>query len=349
MGIKRIGFIGHLAYNEAKFDGQTVSSRLLATELEKITVKRKIVIVDTCKSQNRILFFAKLIRCLFSCSHIVFMLSENGMKALLPVFYCFSKLFRKRIYHRVIGGNINKYVEENRKWVKYLNSFSINWVQSDRIVQKLWEQGVSNGKYLRNFRDAEPISIDEITDSSPSPRYFCTFCRVTKSKGISEAIESVASINQETGKIVAILHVFGPIDDSYREEFDSLLVKHKEYVVYKGIVTQDKVVTTLKQYYYHLFPTTWEGEGFPGTIIDCYNAALPTIATNWAYNSDFLEDGKTGYLYNWKMPEMLVSCIKKALDETDNEHHLIRVNNLKEAEKYRASVVMKQIIGDMND
>jgi hypothetical protein len=53
-----------------------------------------------------------------------------------------------------------------------------------------------------------------------------------------------------------------------------------------GSVPTEQAVNVLKDYYMHLFPTTWSGEGFPGTFIDCYNAALPTIASDWAYNTE---------------------------------------------------------------
>lgn len=348
MGIKRVGFIGNLAYKEEKFDGQTVSTRLWVSELEKLTAQKKLVSVDTYKFKKRIFAFAwELFRCLLTSSHIVFMLSTNGMKAILPFLYYANKIFRRRIYHRVIGGSINQSIKENPKWVKYLNSINVNWVQSERIVSDLREQGVKNGKYLKNFRNMESVSIDDIKNCEYPPYKYCTFCRVTKKKGIATAIESIAKVNSEIGSTVAILHVFGPIDDVYKEEFDLLLEKHKECVRYLGIISQDRAVSTLKDYYYHLFPTTWDSEGFPGTLIDCYNAGLPTIATDWAYNSELISDGITGMIYNWNDPQQLSICIKKSMEETNEEHWQKRLNNLNEAKKYKASVVMLQVKHDL--
>lgn len=348
MEIKRIGFIGNLAYKEEKFDGQTVSTRLWVSELEKLKAQKNLISVDTYNFKKRIFAFVwDLLKCLSTSSHIVFMLSTNGMKAILPFLYYANKIFRRKIYHRVIGGSISQSVAGNPKWVKYMNSFNVNWVQSERIVADLRGQGVRNGKYLKNFRNMDSVSLDDIKNCEYPPYKYCTFCRVTKKKGITTAIESIAKVNSESKSIVAVLHIFGPIDDAYKEEFDNLLEVHKEYVKYLGVISQDCAVSTLKDYYYHLFPTTWDSEGFPGTLIDCYNAGLPTIATNWAYNSELIANGITGMIYNWSEPQQLSVCIKKSMEETEEEHWQKRLNNLNEAKKYRASVVMLQVNDDL--
>ena len=46
-----------------------------------------------------------------------------------------------------------------------------------------------------------------------------------------------------------------------------------------------------------IFPTYYVGEGFPGTIIDAFSSGIPDIATDWRYNSEIVQNGKTGYIY----------------------------------------------------
>ena len=45
-----------------------------------------------------------------------------------------------------------------------------------------------------------------------------------------------------------------------------------------------------------LFPTYWNGEGFPGTIIDAYIAGLPVIASDWSMNEELIEHEVTGWI-----------------------------------------------------
>ena len=92
----------------------------------------------------------------------------------------------------------------------------------------------------------------------------------------------------------------------------------------------------------HLFPTTWSGEGFPGTLIDCYNAGLPTVASDWAYNSEYLREGQTGLLYDWQKPEMLKQRVADAIAMAPRVYAM-RQACLQEAEKYRCETVMAKI------
>ena len=126
-----------------------------------------------------------------------------------------------------------------------------------------------------------------------------------------------------------------------------MISDNHDCVFYEGAIPSNEAVRTLKNYYFHLFPTTWTGEGFPGTLIDCYKG-FPTISTDWAYNSEYIIHGKTGYLYEWNKPELLEDIIICAIDDSQEVHYNMRIANLSEAEKYRSDRVIKKIIDRMN-
>lgn len=342
----RLGIVGRTADGKDMFDGQTVSTRLWRDELEKQFQgeRNKVFVVDTYNYKKRVIpIMIQWIGCMFSCSHIVFMLSGNGLTFFLPLLYIAQKFFGKRVYHRVIGGEIDIYIKQHPKSVKYFNSFEVNWVQSNKMIEKLEDVGVTNGQYMENFRRITPVPKDEIKKTFEKPFRFCTFSRVSKTKGIDLAILAIDSVNRKAGGIVAMLDVYGPIEKEFETEFHSLLESHSNCVSYKGSIPSEKAVGILKDYDFHLFPTTWKGEGFPGTLIDCYNAGLPTIGSTWAYNDEFIEEGKTGYLYDWKKPEELQNCIEKAIMNTDKMYDM-RLNCLSEASKYCSEVAMKKVM-----
>lgn len=348
MEIKRIGLIGHMAIGQKKYDGQTVSTRMWQNELNNMELPRKPVFVDTYNYMHRSFsLIASWIKCMFSCSHIVFMLSGNGMRVFLPLLFYSNKIFKRRLYHRVIGGNLCEYVEKNPKWTKYLNGFEVNWVQSNKMVERLKELGVTNGEYLENFRSIKPINEEEITAWKSKPYKFCTFCRVSKAKGIGLAIQAISEVNRKNGSGTVELHVYGPVEDAYKEEFEKLVDENKECVYYEGSIESTKAVDILKNYFFHLFPTTWHGEGFPGTLIDCYNAGLPTIASDWAYNAEYIRNGEMGYIYSWEKPELLEQLIGSSIGDSSEKHLKMRMANLNEAKKYTAEVVMNKILNRM--
>ena len=341
---KNIAIIGHFADGKDFYDGQTVSTRLLRDMLEKSGEFNRIFKVDTYNPRkNFIKIFSSYLASIFSCKYIVFMLSGNGMKVFCPMLYYSNKIFKRKVFHRVIGGELDSFLTRNPKCVKYMNSFEVNWVQSDKLVKKLNEVGLNNAEYLENFRDITPITLPDFEDKRERPLKLCTFCRVSESKGIGLAIESVAKVNERMGKGTAILDIYGPVEDSFSESFYALLDKYGECARYMGSVPSNMAVDTLKNYYMHLFPTTWSGEGFPGTLIDCYNAALPTVASDWAYNSELITEGETGYLYDWRKPEMLTEKIVEAIEKESNLWHM-RKMCLEEAKKYQSDRVVAKIV-----
>lgn len=343
----KIGIIGHFANGKEFYDGQTVSTRLWRDEFNK-RISHKVFEVDTFNYRKRILpILFRWLCCMISCDHIIIILSENGLKVFLPLLYYSNKFFHKKIYHRAIGGNTVNGVIENPKYVKYYNSFEVNWVQSTIMVNQLSERGIKNAEKLENFRNIKPISLINKRMVWGNEFYFCTFSRVTKTKGITEAIVAIANANKLIGNEKRVmLHIYGPIDPDYEEEFYGLLEKYKSFVEYKGAIKAQDAVKVLPNYYFHLFPTVWPGEGFPGTIIDCFNSGLPTIASNWAFNSEFIHNEKNGLIYDWNEPEQLSDLIIKSIELKDKYLDYVK-ENLKEAEKYSCENVMSKILSRM--
>lgn len=348
--MNRIGIIGRTAKGHNLYDGQTVLTRTFAEQLKKNSKSKKILFVDTYNyKHNLIKCFIMTVYTLFSCDYIYILLSKNGLKFYLPFLYYANKIFHKKIYHRVIGGNLPNMILENKNWVKYLNSLNYNYVETKSIKDSLESLDVKNVKVSPNFKLIMPIDNEElckiITNQIGSKKRFCTFSRVTKEKGITDAINAINTINNKSKEKI-FLDIYGPIEKNYENEFHEL-IRNNKYVIYKGSINHNDSVSTLKKYYMLLFPTHWKGEGFPGTFIDCFASGLPIIASDWNCNSEILTDNKTGYIYNIDDDNSnLVNCIKKSINN-EKSINKMRYNCLKEFEKYKAEKVIEEIIKDM--
>lgn len=345
--IKRIAIIGYFADGKESFDGQTVSTRLLRDELNKQEFNKEVLSVDTYQYRKRfavILFH--YIKAMFTCSHIIVMLSGNGLRFFCPLIYYTNKLFKHKVFHRVIGGELDAFLTRNPKCIHYINSFQVNWVQSETLVKRLSDMGITNSKYLENFRNITSVKLPDIIPMYKKPYRFCTFCRVSKAKGIGVAVKAIATVNQQLGAGTAQLDIYGPIEQEYKDEFNTLLRQYEGFVNYCGSIPSSEAVSILKDYYMHLFPSTWSGEGFPGTLIDCYNAALPTIASTWAYNTEYVREGELGYLYDWQNEKLLSEQIIRAINDQQSVVQMKRLC-LKEAEKYKSETIMAKIVAEM--
>lgn len=60
-----------------------------------------------------------------------------------------------------------------------------------------------------------------------------------------------------------------------------------------------------------LFPSYWKGEGFAGVFIDAFIAGLPVLASDWNFNPEIIEHGKTGLV----IPVHSVSALHDAMLE----------------------------------
>lgn len=341
----KIGIIGRVADGVDMYDGQTVTTRIIRDELES-RLSTSVYCVDTYDYKHHAMacLFRSFV-CLFRCEHIFILLSNNGRRFFLPFLYYMNKLFHRRVYHRMIGGLFGENVREHPSWVKYLNSFVVNLAEGHSQVDTLRAAGVVNVVETYTFRNARIVTENDFPEYSAPPFRFCTFCRVTKTKGIGDAIKSVMTINARYEKL-AVLDIYGPLEEEYRTEIESLLAETAGAARYMGSVPPEKSVDTLKSYFMHLFPTTWKGEGMPGTLVDCFSAGLPTIATNWNYNAEILKEEETGFCYHWQHPELLTEkmlfCIAHPEQVTKMRYACIR-----EAEKYQPDTAMKQIFAWM--
>lgn len=316
---RKIGIIGHFGGKENILDGQTIKTKILYSELDEAT-NWKIIKVDTYyKKKNPIKLLVDTFKCLFNTKDVIVLLSGNGMRFYFPLLTFFSRKFNTRVYHDVIGGNLDLYVSKYPKFEKYLNSFQVNWVETDGMKKRLEKQKIKNCEVMPNFKRL-PIVRDNVKEKKFSEPYcFCIFSRVMKEKGIEDAINTIEEINKEARKTVCKLDIYGRIDNGYVKKFDEILQRVSPAICYKGTVPYDKSVDAIKDYYALLFPTHWNGEGFPGTIVDAFSAGIPLIATDWNCNGEILENGINGILY----PNKEIKTLKKAIEFLISDEKLV--------------------------
>ena len=298
---------------------------------------------ETFDIKKRLLrLYAETTAMLQQCDCVFVLLSSRGRKIFFPLLYHLNKKFNKPIYHDAIGGRLALEVERKSRWKKYVNSFRVNWVELPSLQKKLSELGVTNAVTLPNFKRLTVLTENEIDKVVPEVFKFCTFSRVVETKGITAAMEAIQYVNKQAGKKIAELYIYGEVDPVYKEKFERLLKENADAVFYKGAVSFDKSVETIKEYYILLFPTTHPGEGFPGTFIDAYAAGLPIIASDWNYNAELIKEGVTGFCYPWNQPEKFYHLVQYTVDHPEKIIHM-KADCLREAEIYSPETVMKTI------
>lgn len=279
---------------------------------------------------------------------LIMLPSSNGLKV-FPYMLSMSKyLMGKQIYFDVIGGILHDVTRNNPKLIKVLQCFDGIWVEGKRMEASLREQGLKNVYYVRNFKILNPIKQSDICMPDTLPLKLCTFSRVVKTKGTTDAIEAVAMANEMLGQKAFALDIYGHIGEEYREEFETLLATYKDCVKYAGLVQPHESVNALKAYFLLLFPTYFAGEGMPGTLIDALAAGIPTIASDWHCNSEIVVEENTGYILPPQNVRLWAEKLVYCYQHMDKINHM-RIACRKEYEKYTKETVIKQIIQLMGE
>lgn len=338
----RIFLCGAFDFEGMLTGGQHTKTRELYYALCEVLGKENVSYVDTHnwkKNPIKLLlgYFAKAAR----ADKIIMLPSSNGLKVFPQLLSLSKKLFGKGIYFDVIGGVLHEKVKEDARLKKILLTFDGIWVEGKTMEKSLKEQGFQNVTFLKNFKILDAVEEEDIVYPRELPLKLCTFSRVVKDKGITDAIHAVAAVNERMDRKIYELDIYGPVGEEYREEFEALLQQHKDCVQYIGEVMPNESVSVLKNYFLLLFPSYFAGEGMPGTVIDALAAGLPIVAARWRH-SDMVLEGETGFVLPPKdvpkWADKLIYCYEH-IDQINS----MRICCRKEYEGYTKETVVKEI------
>lgn len=202
--------------------------------------------------------------------------------------YTKAKGLKKKILN-VIFRNINflflemKYLVENFKPINQ-NTFWFPNVRNENNIEN------SNKKYNKKF-----IFISQV-------KY---------EKGIDEIINAFKSLDNSFN-----IDIYGPIVDQ-RYNIDTF--KNFENINYKGALNSNEVLETLNNNDVLILPTFYEGEGYPGIIIESYSVSKPVISTKWKGIVEIV-DKNTGILIETKNTNELIAAINYFNEDNYTEY-----------------------------
>lgn len=345
--MKKAAVFGHFAYGLECLDGQTVKTRTITEELQRQLGDNEILKVDThgglvalLKSPFQVALMLK------KCKNVVIFPAQNGLRVYARLL-CFQKKFFKerKLQYVVIGGWLPEFLNDRKRLSKCLKKFDCIYVETEAMKSALETQGFENIFVMPNCKKLPLLSEDELVYSKEIPYKLCTFSRVMREKGIEDAVNAVKNVNNKLGYVAYSLDIYGQVDYLQGDWFDVLKRHFSDNIQYCGCVDSDKSVEALKNYFALLFPTYYEGEGFAGTLIDAFSAAIPIIATNWKYNSEIVSED-VGFLYPAKDIKALENILEVIVDNPklvfDKKHFC-----LMRADYYRIENAIKTLINNL--
>ncbi|MBL4710603.1 MAG: glycosyltransferase, partial [Flavobacteriales bacterium] len=117
---------------------------------------------------------------------------------------------------------------------------------------------------------------------------------------------------------------------------------------FKGILNGEKeILSTMKKYDVLILPTYYEGEGYPGVIIEAYSIGLPVIATQWKSLPEIVEHKKTGFLVEPQNAKDLKRTIE--LFNTDNYAEMSKNASQYYHDNFQVNLVMDKVMKDIKN
>ena len=180
------------------------------------------------------------------------------------------------------------------------------------MKKALEKRGFQNIELMKNCKELQKLSFEELPHSFTEPYALCTFSRVMKGKGIENLINAIKKVNEKFGSVVFTLDIYGEVWKDYTHEFEALQKSLPEYIKYKGSVNYDKSVETLENYFALVFPTlfntcllytswqnyaTFDEVGLAKKNLDAVNAnILGAVLNGFDIKST---EKKNGYYYSY--------------------------------------------------
>lgn len=304
MSNKKVLLICHLT--ESKSNGQVAKSRDTYDYLKENGYDVEILNYGKLNVFQKVFLSRKLIK-----KHERIVLMPGGKKALFYYINLITKFKKTNAHYVAIGGWVLSLLSDskNDRYFQKLKTFKGVYLQNKKSLESFEEKGFNNALYVSNFSSKNPLTIEEFNEKNKAYDNvknfkFCFFARVERTKGVLLACDVIQKLSEKYKDKSISLDIYGEIKDKSLENELVEITKNNKNIIIKGVLSGDKVIQELSTYYCMLFPTFYKGEGTPHTVIESFMAGLPVIASNWAYNSEIIENNKTGLLFELDTNEL---------------------------------------------
>ena len=303
-----------------------------------------------------ILFFLELAKLSFKKNPKIILGASKKLRTILvPYLYLLVILNNANVVLNPVGGKIADELNSLPKilkkfYLKLLSSFDQIYVQTHELKHRLNFMLFTENKVsrLKNFKK-RPQSVKKNTKNSKG--LDLTYIgRMTEEKGILDSLKAAEMLWEEGYNLN--LHFYGPFrkgilsnESTTKKEFMKL-IKNKNYVHYHGILDPDKINNHLSKHQVFVFPTYFEGEGFPGVLLDAFFSGLPVITTDWNYNKEIIRNKINGLIIKPKNPEDLAEKIKY-LYHNRKELKKLSHHSYKISKKYDVNTVIDELVKDL--
>jgi glycosyltransferase involved in cell wall biosynthesis len=219
-----------------------------------------------------------LLRAVGGVDLVSFHASRWGLLRYGPVVAVVGRCARRPVVLRLFGGAIESEYE-SLGWIGKL-LFDRTALQADLLLvetKALARYLASRGaRTVRWYPNSRPMStVRGVPDQSVLCRRFVFLGRVCSEKGVKIILDIAKHLRDRE----LTIDIFGSLAPPYTKAYIESMGMGS--VHYRGIIDFSDVPKRLADYHALLLPTMYEGEGYPGAVLEAYSAGLPVITSAW--------------------------------------------------------------------
>lgn len=306
-----------LNLEKSNLGGATVSFECLIQYYQDHKIPHKIIDTQYASGVSRIFhFFSRFFYYIWRADIVFLNSSRSGLKNFSPFIYILSKLLGKKVVIRPFGRSLKSVYDQSGSLVKWLLrkttlQADILYLQTKRLI--IFFQPLS--KNILHLKTSRYLTESDLkTKSVTFSRRFVFLGHIKKTKGVMELIAAARELD---GRYT--VDMYGPI-----KEEEMRFVENEQ--VYKGeLKGPEAVMKMLGNYDVVVLPTYYEGEGYPGVIVEAYSLGLPVISTHWNAIPEIVEENETGFLIE---PESVSQLVAAMMAFTEDNYQQMSKNAL---------------------
>jgi len=181
--------------------------------------------------------------------------------------------------------------------------------QTKSLVARARQDGIEHAVWFPTSRPA-PDLISSTTTRRNECKKFIYLGHVRSEKGIREIIEACERFNANDTSVK--VHIYGTLrHDMTEQDFEGLRA-----VKYCGMIEPQEVYSVLSDYDALLFPSYYQGEGYPGVIIEAFAAGLPVVCSRWLALPEIVDE-TCGILIEPKNSQALYDAMNQLTEDPE--------------------------------
>lgn len=313
--MEKLLFIASIQYGEPPTGGGAqAKNQLLLSQLQKYY---DVKYLDTWNKSPVVSLFSAIFYILLFNRKCVLSISARGALSIGKVLQTLH--IKRHVVYFVIGGDLGYFVEGHLNNVPVLKSFSKILVEGHYMKTQLNHAGLSNVDVLPNFKPIGKLPLKKKQQLGFVK--FVFLGRLIEEKGVGLLIETAKKLQEKYGNRFSVTFYGSPTERYSKEYFDTLSC---EFISYGGFLDlkSKEGLEKLSEYDVMVFPTYFEGEGFPGVLIDAFKAGLPVIVSDFHANPDVVTNSSLGIVVKVKCIDSLMDAMSSFLENPSKIHNM---------------------------